>query len=152
MGDAIAPKDVIFYPEENTVRLIFSSETASLEEQYSIKPKGICTIDGNAIDMSENKYLANYIDAPAGEFSVMSLSVTDASGRSIGFANKAGYYTVKLMYTNPGGAASKKVTVKNNDEVLCDFDITARAGEVRTLTRSVFINKGTMLSLDNTID
>lgn len=143
---SIIPETVIFYPEENKVRLMFSPETASLEEQYVIKSKGLYTIDGDALDINENRYLANFTETPAEEFSVMSLSITDASGKNIGYAEYAGNYTVKLMYTNPGGAITKSVTIKNNDNVLCTFLINAQAGEVRTLTQSVSINAGEVLN------
>lgn len=130
---------------------MFSSETASLEEKYLIKSNGLYTTDGAALDINENKYLANFTDTPAEEFSVMSLSVTDTSGKSVGYTKVSNYYTVKLMYTNPGKATSKTVTIKNNDNVLCTFDIDAEPGEVRTLTKSVLINAGEVINLDAVI-
>lgn len=131
---------------------MFSSETASLEEKYLIKSNGLYTIDGAAFDINEDKYLANFTDTPAEEFSVMSLSVTDASGKSIAYTKYPGYYTVRLMYTNPGKATTKSVTIKNSDNVLCNFDINAGAGEVRTLTQSVLINAGEVLNPDVVIN
>ena len=125
---------------------MFSSDTASLEEQYVIKSKGLYTIDGDALDINENRYLANFTETPAEKFSVMSLSVTDSSGKSIAYTNYTGFYTVRLMFTNPGKATTKSVTIKNNDNVLCTFQINAEAGEVRTLTQSVSINAGEVLN------
>lgn len=125
---------------------MFSSETASLEEKYSIKSNGLYTTDGAALDVNVNRYLANFTETPAEEFSVMSLSVTDTQGRSIAYTKYTGYYTVRLMFTNPGKATTKSVTIKNNDNVLCTFRINAEAGEVRTLTQSVLINAGEVLN------
>ena len=122
-----------------------------MEEKYLINSNGLCTTDGTLLDISENTYLANFTDTPAEEFSLMSLSVTDEFGKSIGYAELDGYYTVKLMYTNPGEATTKSVTVKNNDNVLCTFDINAGAGEVKTLTQSVLINAGEIFNLDTVI-
>lgn len=131
---------------------MFSSDTASLEEQYIIKSNGLYTTDGATLDISKSGYLANFTNAPAEEFSVMSLSVTDSSGKSIGYTKSESYYTVKLMYTNPGGATTKSVTVKSNDKVLCTFEINAQAGEVRTLTKQVLIDAGEVLNLEAVIN
>ena len=130
---------------------MFSSDTASLEERYEIKSNGLYTTDGATLDISARGYLANITDAPAEEFSVMSLSVTDAAGKSMGYAKYKGYYTVKLMYTNPGAATTKSVTIKNNDKVLCTFEINAQAGEVRTLTKQVLIDAGEIFDLETVI-
>lgn len=131
---------------------MFSSESASLEEKYLIKSNELYTTDGTPLDISENTYLANFTDTPAEEFSVMSLSVTDASGKSISYTKSENYYTVKLMYTNPGGATTKSVTVKNNDNVLCTFEINAGADEVSTLKQPVWIKAEELLNLDAVIN
>ena len=141
---------VIFYPEENMVRLLFSSEEATLKDEYSIKTSGLYSTDGNIATITDNTgYLANIEDSLAYEFFVTSLSVCDALGKSVGFAKESGNYTVKIVYTNPENT-EKTVTVKNGENDLCTFSVEANSN--KTLTKTVYVVEGEIFNLSWQID
>ena len=142
---SITPQTVIFYPEENSVRLMFSSDVASVNMPYSITENGLLTTDGGTASVSEKTgYLSNFNDSDAYAFSVISLCVCDAYGKSVSLAKADGAYTVKLVYANPENT-EKTVTVKNGNGVLCTF--RAEANTHKTLTKSLSFDKGEEFSL-----